>query len=251
MMKGFILSAGMGTRLDPLTRTCPKCMVHVAGRPMMEYQLDALKRAGVDNCTIVVGYMAESVRGHFGATYRGVSLSYVENKIYAETNNLYSFWLAKAELDDDVLLLEGDLVFDDQLVSQLVRMDEQNVAIVDRFRPHMDGTLILADGGLVKSMVLKSAQGPGFDYGSALKTVNIYRLSRESLVECIIPKMEEFLDEGRSDLYYEAVFANLIGSGRMDMAVMNTGNKKWAEIDTLNDLRDAEKMFAPASTAVS
>ena len=132
-MKGLILSAGMGTRLDPLTRTCPKCMVHVAGRPMMEYQLDALRKAGVVECTIVVGYMADAVRDYFGASYRGLNLSYVENTVYAETNNLYSFWMARAELDDDTLLLEADLVFDTRVVSQLVSMDESNVAIVDLY----------------------------------------------------------------------------------------------------------------------
>lgn len=249
-MKGLILSAGMGTRLHPLTRTRPKCLVHVAGRPMMEYQLDSLRRAGVDNCTIVVGYMAEAVRRYFGSDYRGVSLSYVENTTYASTNNLYSFWLARAEFDDDVLLLEADLVFDDRLVRELVVMDEPNVAIVDRFQSNMDGTVILAENGAAKSMVLKVDQGPGFDYRRALKTVNIYRLSKESLVEAIVPKMDEFLQEGRADQYYEAVFADLIATGRMNMAVMNTGNNKWAEIDTLSDLRDAEKRFSAASAAV-
>ena len=250
-MKGLILSAGMGTRLDPLTRTRPKCMVHVAGRPMMEYQLDSLRRARVESCTIVVGYMADAVRGYFGSDYRGVSLTYVENAAYASTNNLYSFWLARAEFDDDVLLLEADLVFDDRLVRELVVMDEPNVAIVDLFQSNMDGTVILAENGAAKSMVLKVDQGPGFDYRRALKTVNIYRLSRESLVEDIVPKMGEFLEEGRADQYYEAVFANLISAGRMNMAVMNTGNKKWAEIDTLGDLSEAEKLFAAASAGVS
>ena len=250
-MKGLILSAGMGTRLHPLTRTQPKCMVHVAGRPMMEYQLDALSRAGIKDCIIVVGYMAESVRGYFGSNYRGVDLSYVENTVYDKTNNLYSLWLARAEFDDDILLLESDLVFDDRLVGQLVRMDEPNVAIVDRFQPNMDGTVILANGGAAMSMVLKADQGPGFDYGPALKTVNIYRLSRETLAEAIVPEMEAFLAEGRSGQYYEAVFSSLIRSGRMDMAVMNTGNSRWAEIDTLGDLRDAEKMFAVTSIAAS
>jgi len=246
-MKGLILSAGMGTRLDPVTRDCPKCMVHVAGRPMMAFQLDALERAGIEHCTVVVGYMAKSVREYFGATYGGVSLSYVENSVYAETNNLYSFWLAKAEFDDDVLLLEGDLVFDDRLVSQLVAKDEQNVAVVDRFQPYMDGTVILANNGIAKSMVLKADQGPGFDYGPALKTVNIYRLSRKSLVETIVPEMEDFLIRGQTSQYYEAAFAKLIETGRMNMAVMYTEKNKWVEIDTLEDLRDAEKMFVSGS----
>ena len=248
-MKGLILSAGMGTRLDPLTRTRPKCLVHVAGKPMMEYQLDSLRRAGVKDCTIVVGYMADSVRGFFGSEFRGVSISYVENTIYAQTNNLYSLWLARGELNDDVLLLEGDLVFDDQLIRKLVQMDEPNVAVVDRFRSHMDGTLILASGGVVDSMVLKADQGPGFDYGPALKTVNIYRLARETLMDAVVPEMEAFLAKGRTDQYYESVFSSLIGSGRMNMAVMHTGNIRWAEIDTLGDLRDAQRMFDAISTA--
>ena len=250
-MKGLILSAGMGTRLLPLTQTRPKCLVNVAGRPMMEYQLDSLARAGVDACVIVVGHMADAVRGYFGSSYRGVRLSYVENTTYASTNNLFSLWLARGEFDDDILLLESDLVFDDSLVSELVQMDEPNVAIVDRFQPSMDGTVILAEEGVATSMVLKADQGPRFDYGAALKTVNIYRLSRESLTEAIVPKMREFLAEGRDDQFYEAVFAELIGAGRMKMALLNTGKKKWAEIDTLGDLSDAEKMFAAVSASVS
>lgn len=250
-MKGLILSAGMGTRLHPLTRTRPKCMVHVAGRPMMEYQLDSLRSAGVENCAIVVGYMADSVRGYFGSDYRGVSLSYVENNDYAMTNNLYSFWLAKAEFDDDILLLEGDLVFDNNLLSQLTQIDEQNIAVVAHYRSHMDGTVILAKEGVAESMVLKVDQGNEFDYRPALKTVNIYRLSRETLGEAIVPEMEEFLAKGRTDQYYEAVFASLIGSGRMNMSVMNTGTSKWAEVDTLGDLRDAERMFDATSAAAS
>lgn len=249
-MKGLILSAGMGTRLRPLTTTQPKCLVNVAGRPMMEYQLESLRMAGVKTCTIVVGHMADAVRGCFGDDYRGVGLSYVENTTYASTNNLFSLWLARGEFDDDIILLEADLVFDDSLVRELVLMDEQNVAIVDRFQSNMDGTVILADGGVAKSMVLKADQVPGFDYGSALKTVNIYRLSQESLEEAIVPMMQEFLEAGRDDQYYEAVFANLIGSGRMDMAVMTTGKHRWAEIDTLGDLSEAEKLFAAASAAV-
>jgi NDP-sugar pyrophosphorylase family protein len=248
-MKGLILAAGMGTRLDPLTRDCPKCMVHVAGRPMMEFQLDALRRAGIRHCTIVLGYMADSVRDYFGTEYKGVRLSYVENADYAKTNNLYSFLLAKAGFDDDLVLLEGDLVFDDRLVSQLVGTSEKNVAIVDQFRSDMDGTLILAQDGIATSMVLKADQGPGFDYSPALKTVNIYKLSRETLIDSIVPEMESFITEGRTDQYYEAAFASLIELGRMNMAIMHTEKSKWAEIDTLDDLREAEKMFVSGSAA--
>lgn len=249
-MKGIILAAGMGTRLLPLTLTQPKCLVNVAGKPMMAYQLDAIRAAGIEECTIVVGYMAESVRTCFGSNYRGVRLSYVENTTYDTSNNLCSLWQARSEFNDDVLLLESDLVFDDRLICELIEMDEPNVAVVDRFRPGMDGSVILANGGVAKALLLKSEQPQGFDYSSALKTVNIYRLSSETLVETILPGMEEFLAEGRTDQYYEAVFASLIRSKRMDMSVMHTGNMQWSEIDTLDDLRETETMLQASTPAI-
>lgn len=138
-------------------------------------------------------------------------------------------------------------MFDDLLIWDLLMMNAPNAAIVDRFQSGMDGMVILAEDGMTKQMGLKSGQGPEFDYGQALKTVNIYRLCKETLVETIVPKMEEFLDDDRSDVYYEAVFANLIDSGSMKMAVMDTGSRNWAEIDTLDDLRNADSMFATAT----
>jgi hypothetical protein len=123
----------------------------------------------------------ENKRNYFGSEYRGIKLSYVEHTDFNTTNNLYSLWPAREEFNDDVLLLEADLVFDDLLVSEMAAMKGQNVAMVDRFQPHMDGTVMFADGSAAKSMVLKSSQGPGFDYRHALKTVNIYRLTKESL----------------------------------------------------------------------
>jgi choline kinase len=199
-------------------------MVHVAGRPMMQYQLDALRKAGVVECTIVVGYMADAILDYFGASYRGLNLSYVENTVYAETNNLYSFWLARVELDDDTLLLEADLVFDTQLVSQLVSMDESNVAVVDRYQPSMDGTVVLASGNFAESMVLKADQGRWFDYRTALKTVNIYRLSKETLANVILPEMEVFLNDGRTDQYYEAVFSTAISMRPEAIRLANTAS---------------------------
>ena len=249
-MKGIILAAGMGTRLLPLTLNQPKCLVNVAGKPMMAYQLDSLQVAGIKECTIVVGYLAESVRDCFGSNYRGVRISYVENTTYDTSNNLCSLWQAREAFDDDVLLLESDLVFDDRLICELIEKKEPDVAVVDRFRPGMDGSVILANGGVAKALLLKSEQPQGFDYSSALKTVNIYRLSSETLVETILPGMEEFLAEGRTDQYYEAVFASLIRSNRMDMSVMETGKMQWSEIDTLDDLRETENMIQAVTPAI-
>ena len=248
-MKAIILAAGMGTRLRPLTESCPKCLVDVCGKPIMEYQLESLQKAGIGQCTMVVGYKSESVRQRFGNNYRGIKLSYVENHRYAETNNMYSLWLAKSKMDDDILLLESDLIFDDRLLQELIWDHADNVAVVDRYRPTMDGTVILSNAGVVDAMVLKARQGLGFDYATALKTVNIYKLSQETLTDWVVPAMDSFLSRERTDQYYEVVFSNLIDGGRLDMGVFHMGSRRWAEVDTLEDLRIAEEMFAapPAS----
>ena len=242
-MKAVILAAGMGTRLRPLTNSRPKCLVEVHGRPILQHQLESLAKAGVAECVLVTGYLSDQLRGHFGKEFRGVEISYVENERYDESNNLYSLWLAIKGLDDDMILLEGDLVFEDALIEHLLNSPDPNVAVVDRYQPFMDGTVILAEGRVSKSMVLKKDQGGDFDYSGALKTVNIYKLSGKDLSHQIIPELTRYVVEGKTDQYYEAVFADLVSRGVFELSVLHTEATKWAEIDTIEDLELAEKLL--------
>ena len=242
-MKAVILAAGMGTRLRPLTNSRPKCLVEVHGKPILKHQLESLAKAGVAECVLVTGYLSNQARGHFGRQFRGVEISYVENERYDETNNLYSLWLAIKEFDDDITLLEGDLVFEEVLLEQLLNSPYRNVAVVDRYQPFMDGTVILPEGRVSKTMVLKKDQGADFDYSRALKTVNIYKLSGKDLSHQIIPELTRYVVEGKTDQYYEAVFADLVSRGVFELSILRTGDTKWAEIDTIEDLELAEKLF--------
>ena len=242
-MKAVILAAGMGTRLHPLTISRPKCLVEVNGKPIVQHQLESLAKAGVAECVLVTGYLSDQLRGHLGRQFRGVEISYVENERYDKTNNLYSLWLAIKEFDDDITLLEGDLVFEDALLEQLFTSPDPNVAVVDRYQPFMDGTVILAEGRVSKTMVLKKDQGADFDYSRALKTVNIYKLSRKDLSHQIIPELTRYVVEGKTDQYYEAVFADLVSRGIFELSILRTEATKWAEIDTIEDLELAERLF--------
>lgn len=239
-MKAVILAAGVGIRLRPLTNSRPKCLVDVQGKPILEYQLESLNKMGINECVVIVGYRAEQIRRRFGAQFKGVSLSFVENQLYAETNNLYSLWLAKEELKDDILLLEGDLVFENALLEDVLASGDSDVAVVDQYRTTMDGTVILAQDGLAEAMVLKANQGHDFDYRLALKTVNIYKFSHNTLSDLVIPELGNFVSEKRTDQYYEAVLADLIRRGRLDLSVLHVESRKWAEIDTVEDLHEAE-----------
>lgn len=243
-MKAVILAAGMGTRLRPLTDDKPKCLVPVHGTPVLGYALDTLQRANIDECVIVVGYRADQIESLVGNRYGRMKITYVENPIFDQTNNIYSFWLALPHLDDDMLLIEGDLLFDDSVIYDLLESPSPNVAVVDRYQEHMDGTVIMADGDIARAMILKSEQSDDFDYGPALKTVNIYKFSREMLQDIFSPRLNTFISNGDTEQYYEAVLAELIGTQALEMAVQITGPETWAEIDNVQDLRVAEQVFA-------
>ena len=242
-MKGIILAAGMGTRLQPLTDVTPKCLVPVNGKPMLEYQLECLAQAGLQECILVVGYRASQITSRIGNKHLGMAISYVENRWFRETNNLYSLWLAREHLDDDIVLLEADLLFEEDLIQQLIQHPGTSVAIVNRYRPPMNGTVILAKNYIADAMVLKVDQAPGFNYSSALKTVNIYKLSRSNMRYFVIPELSLFVEAERTDQYYEAIFSDLIAQKRLQMSVLRADTLKWAEVDTLEDLSAAEALF--------
>ena len=246
-MKAVILAAGQGTRLSPLTNRVPKCLVRLHGKPVMQRQLESLDKTGFEQCVVVVGYRGDQVEYQFGSNFRNVEITYVYNERFQETNNLYSLWLARDYLDDDILLLECDLVFEDGLLKDLAQVTYPDVAVVDWFRPTMDGTVILAREGLAESILLKSQQAEQFDYRYALKTVNIYSLSRDTMVHRFLPALDRYVDTGVTDVFYEAILAELVSQGKLNMAVHLTGDRKWTEIDTVADLHEAEALF-PAKT---
>lgn len=247
-MHAVFLAAGTGTRLRPYTDSVPKCMVPVAGRPMLTWALDALHEAGIDRAVIVLGYREDVVRSTYGSRYRGIAIEYAVNPDYATTNNLYTVHLAREHLQDDVLLLESDLVYDPAVVRALVDHPGKNVALVDRFTEAMSGTCVTFAGDAndpdrVGRMILGKDQGADFDRGSAFKTVNLYKLDGAMMREHYLPAVEAWVGSARTDQYYEAVLAQLVDEGKVPLHALRTGEHRWYEVDTPEDLELAAKLF--------
>lgn len=119
-MDGLILAAGRGSRLGSRS---PKCLVQVGGRPLLRIQLDDLRRSGVDNVTIVVGYHHEEVRAAaFGEA------TFVHNRDFAETNSLYSFLLARTAVEGDLVVLNSDVLFPLELLRRLLEVEGSALA---------------------------------------------------------------------------------------------------------------------------
>lgn len=244
-MQVIILAAGSGKRLYPLTETTPKCLVEVHGKPIIFNALDALVAAGIERIVIVTGHLAEQVKGRIGGDWKGVPVVYVHNPDYAKTNNIYSLWLARGHMDRDSVLMECDLFFDPELIARLLEGDWDSVALVDPFKPFMDGTVVAVnERGMISRMVLPKDQKQPFDYADKFKTVNIYRFSRSFLSDVFVPNLDLYVKTLKHDQYYELLLTVLIYMGYDKLKAVSLQGIRWMEIDDFQDLERAEILFA-------
>ena len=142
-MQAIILAAGMGKRLRHETASNTKCMVKVNGRTMIDRSLDNITKHPLSRIIIVIGYQGEKVREHLGTSHNGIPIIYIENKIYSTTNNIYSLSLAADYMAEEAtLLLESDLVYESSIIDRLLSFPYPNVAVVDKYKASMDGTVV-------------------------------------------------------------------------------------------------------------
>ena len=243
-MQAVILAAGQGVRLRPMTADFPKCPIPVNGKPIIQYQLECIEKSGIGECLIVAGFKGDKVERHLGSQFGNTKLIYIKNDRFEETNNIYSLWLARRHLLEDIILLEGDVLFEPHLLEEIQRSLHPNLAVVDTFKPPMNGTIIFANSGIATTMILKINQPVDFDYRGALKTVNIYAFNRVTLQDYLLPALGAWVSKGQTDQFYEAPIAQLIAQGDLQLGTHLIGNGNWAEIDEPGDIREAEKIVA-------
>src|SRR5215207_10084086 len=125
-MRGIILAAGKGSRLNGTAGESPKCLVEVGGIALVQRQLDVLRGAGIDDITIVVGCQADRVR-----KVCGQGVTYIENARYAQTNSLYSLWMARPLLYGGFVVLNCDVLFQPVLLDDLLRSRHEDALLLE------------------------------------------------------------------------------------------------------------------------
>ncbi|MBD3387960.1 MAG: NTP transferase domain-containing protein [Candidatus Altiarchaeales archaeon] len=156
-MDAVVLAAGEGTRLRPLTSTRPKPMLPVAGKPILEWNLEALDCVGVKKAVIVVGYMREAIESYFGRKFRKVRLEYVEQKEQLGTANALSS--ARGMVKGEFIVLNGDLFITRKVLSSLIEAHgrhgaEVTMSLVEVREPRSFG-IVEVSRGKVESLVEK------------------------------------------------------------------------------------------------
>ncbi len=249
-MQALILAAGMGKRLGELTKNNTKCMVEVNGERLIDRVIKQLSKLNLSRLVIVVGYEGQKLMEYIGDRYDDVlKIEYVNNPIYNKTNNIYSLALAKEKLcEDDTILLESDLIFEDRMLELLLSDPNPNLALVAKYETWMDGTMVrINEDNDIVNFVPKEA----FRYEDVdvyYKTVNIYKFSREFSAKEYVPFLEAYSKVMGNNEYYEQVLRLINHLHTSSLKALPITDEKWYEIDDIQDLDIASALFAEHAT---
>ena len=233
----LLLAAGTGSRLSPLTDRMPKCLVEINGISILERLVDSLKSYGFKRLVIVVGHQEECIRDFLGTRAGRMEITYITSPRYKTTNNIYSLWLARNAIKEPFMLLESDIVFKMQMLKNMLWPDRMAIA---KIQPWMNGTTVTIDNH--QEIDAFWASGNDSLGGRHYKTVNIYSFSTTSW-GLIKERLERHISNNNVNSYYETVFSELIAEGSLHFTPVLFGTNQCYEIDTLDDLHEAEQIF--------
>lgn len=244
-MQAIILAAGMGKRLKELTSNATKCMVEVNGVTMIERMLSQLEQLKLNRIVVVVGYEGEKLMKYIDTLKIHTPIVYVNNEIYYKTNNIYSLFMAKDYLvEDDTLLLESDLIFEDAVLKRLLDNPYPSLALVAKFESWMDGTVVTLDEEDNIKNFLGKKDFVFEDIPKYYKTVNIYKFSKSFSNSHYVPFLEAYSKALGNNEYYEQVLKVITLLDKPEIKAERLGHEAWYEIDDVQDLNIAESIFA-------
>jgi choline kinase len=238
-MKAIILAAGIASRLRPLTDTTPKCLLQIGNRCLLQRSVDNLKQNGITDFVIVTGYRQQQIADFLNTNYPELNIKFIYNEQYESTNNIYSLWLTHSECEhEDCLLLDSDIVYDAEIVSQLMRCGKKDALAVCRHELGDEEMKVITDADGYVSLISKQCpieQSMGESIGIELMSADY--------TAALFKELEQMITrEGLSNIFYERAFERLIPQGHRFFALDTTGLFS-VELDTVDDFRQAQKLI--------
>ena len=238
----------MGSRLKDLTADNTKCMVKVNGVTMIERMLNQLENKAFSKIIIVTGYEGQKLIDFIETLGISTPIEFIDNPIYDQTNNIYSLWLAKDKLlEEDTVLLESDLIFEDSVLDALLDDSRPTLALVDKYESWMDGTVVKLDEDDNISAFVPGKKFVYRDIDSYYKTVNIYKFSKEFSNTHYVPFLDAYTQALGRNEYYEQVLRVITLLDDPAIKAKRLDGQKWYEIDDVQDLDIASSIFHPDS----
>lgn len=251
-MKAIILAAGVGSRLGDVVKTIPKCLIKIGEKTIAEHQIEALRANNVEDISIVIGYHADKVK----TILKNLNIKFYVNKDYDKTGMLESLYCAKDELNDDIILLYGDVALKADLINRLLEDKSDFCLVVDRQKKiaheaeeaveKFHGVEIKKGStkvNIVDGIVKKISKSMTPEETSA-EYVSISKFSKKA-AEIVHKKIKELISNGEIKKYPSPshLFSWLINNG-YDMHIVYTDDLVYEEIDYPEDLENAKNKFA-------
>lgn len=230
-----IPAAGMATRLRPLTAHTPKCLLEVGGKALLGRAMDALSVNGIREAVIVTGYLAPMIKEYIRENYPLMTVHFLHNERYENSNNIYSLYLAKPYARGrDILLLDSDILFDPEIIGRLLRCPDPEALALDRHPLGEEEIKVTVDErGMVRE--INKTVDPASAVGESTGIEKMGAAYTAALYD-VLDRM--ILQEGLDNVFYEKAFERLIAAGMSFRPVDITGLCAM-ELDTVEDFNAA------------
>ena len=226
-MKALILNSGLGSRMGVLTSEHPKCMTEISSREtILSRQLNMLVSAGIKDVVITTGYYDSALIAYCNSLDLPLNIVFVKNPDYATTNYIYSIYCAREYLDDDIILMHGDMVFENEVLDRILS-SESSCMIVSSTAdiPKKDFKAKVVDGKVLKVSV--------DIFNDVVSAQAVYKLMAVDF-RVWLNKIVEFCENGNTNVYAENALNEI--SNEINIQALDIGSLLCAEIDDANDL---------------
>ena len=239
LMKAIVLSAGQGKRLLPLTAASPKCLLTIQGKALIEWQIDELRKCGIHQIVVVTGYRADKIDDLLHRRYGSDGLKTIYNKDYAKGDNLVSCWAAHGEMTEDFILLNGDTLFEADVLKTLMQSPGNHITVVvshkdaydaDDMKVKMEGCRLVQIGKHIPQEEI---------HGESIGMIRFHGQGPALFCNA----MESALRDPKATRYWYLSVIDAM-AGQMPVWTCSIDGLKWCEVDYPADLKHADSVVA-------
>lgn len=238
-MKAVVLAAGVGSRLNEVTKYIPKTMIKVNGRYIFEMIVDAITRVGITEIVFIVGYRRKKLIPLINQVCgnKKLKITFVINSRYKETNTMYSLWLARKYLNCPFVYLHGDLLFGNKMLEEFLSFDDGNAVLVDKVFPTDwdDAMKVICHNEEMKYMSKEITMNE-LD-GTA---VGIYKFNDHGARE-LLNISNRLIKKGVTKSWISEAINILAKS--VEIKIVNNNSHPWVDIDNLTNLNMARNIL--------
>ncbi|MDR1519040.1 MAG: NTP transferase domain-containing protein [Planctomycetota bacterium] len=230
-MRFVILAAGQGTRMHPFTNTTPKCLMHLGhGETVAERMARVLRKiAPAAEIVYVLGFMHNEIRAVLPP-----HVEVIQNPFYSVSNSIASLWFARNKLDDDIVLINGDIVLSEAALAEVAALKNPATIVLDSNKRDNLDCGVIVEGRRVTLMAKSFKAGYG-------EYAGVIQMSAETAV-AVRQQTELMIEANDLNNWSEYALIQLILSQDMYVDFHDIAGHEWAELDTLNDLVTARRV---------